>query len=52
MNVASTLDDETVVKAICDVLDIDYDEIKDKLPKPMEDDLNAAKGVLDGAIVE
>ena len=32
LNVASYLDDETLVKKICDVLDVDYEEIKDKLP--------------------
>jgi SPP1 family phage portal protein len=30
--VAAKFDDETIMKKICDVLDIDYDEIKDKLP--------------------
>ena len=30
--VAEKLDNETIVKNICDILDIDYDEIKDKLP--------------------
>ena len=31
LSVANTLDDETVVQAICAILDIDYEEIKDKL---------------------
>jgi len=52
MNVASTLDDETVVKAICDVLDMDYDEIKDKLPKSPEDELAAVKDALNGALID
>lgn len=34
LNVAAVLGDETIVKAICEVLDIDYEEIKDKLPSP------------------
>lgn len=38
LSVANVLDDETVVKAICDWLDIDYEEIKDKLPAKEEDD--------------
>ena len=30
------LGDETVVRQVCDVLDLDYDDIKDKLPTPDE----------------
>ena len=43
---AAKLDDETIIQQICDVLDIDYEEIKDKLPKDetniqgVEDTLN------------
>lgn len=33
LNLASYLDDETLMQNICDILDIDYEEIKDKLPK-------------------
>lgn len=36
LSVANVLDDETVIQTICDVLDIDYEEIKDKLPKDEE----------------
>ncbi len=32
LNVASKLDEETLMQSICDVLEIDYEEIKDKLP--------------------
>ena len=32
MGLASVLDSETVIQLICDELDIDYNEIKDKLP--------------------
>lgn len=44
LNVASTIDNETVVKEICQVLDIDYEKIKDKIPDPDEayNDLNEA----------
>ena len=34
LSLAAHLDDETLKQNICDVLDIDYEEIKDKLPKP------------------
>ncbi len=33
LKVANVLDDETIVQAICDILDIEYEDIKDKLPK-------------------
>lgn len=31
LSVANTLDEETIIKEICSILDIDYEEIKDKL---------------------
>ena len=34
LNLASYLDNETLMQNICDVLDLDYNEIKDKLPEP------------------
>lgn len=46
LSVANVLDDETVVKAICDWLDIDYEEIKDKLPAREEDDTKKAQDLL------
>jgi SPP1 family phage portal protein len=33
LNLATTLDDETIVKLICEELDISYDDIKNKLPE-------------------
>ena len=33
LGLASVLDSETVIQLICDELDIDYNDIKDKLPK-------------------
>ena len=33
---ATKLDNETLMQNICEVLDIDYNEIKDKLPQPEE----------------
>lgn len=46
MSLANTIDDETIIKQICDVLDLDYEEIKGKIPKP-EDDLTGAQTALD-----
>ena len=43
------LDDETVIKAICSILDIDYEKIKDKLPEGEESTL-AVKKMLEGLV--
>lgn len=50
LSLAAQLDNETLMKNICDVLDIDYEEIKDKLPDPDEadKDLSKAQDILDG----
>lgn len=50
LNLASTLDQETIVQNVCDVLDIDYEKIKDKLPDE-EDDIKDARAELDGVEV-
>lgn len=48
LNLATYLDDETLMQNICDILDIDYEEIKDKLPKRDEGvDPYAAQTALD-----
>ena len=45
LDLGSRLDNETMMQNICDVLDIEYNEIKDKLPNPEEElDPYAAKG--------
>lgn len=51
LNVAAVLDDETIVKAICEVLDIDYEEIKDKLPSP-DDGMTQAEVALSAVVPE
>jgi hypothetical protein len=54
LNLAAHLDDETLMQLICDELDIDYEEIKNKLPDP-EEAANAVKdaqGVLNNVVVE
>lgn len=45
------LDDETLIKLICEQLDIDYEDIKDKLPKNEEYSTTSAQLVLDGVNV-
>lgn len=52
LNVATMLDDETIIQNLCSVLDVDYEEIKSKLPKSGEDDLNTAKATLDTITLE
>jgi SPP1 family phage portal protein len=51
LSLATQLDNETLMQLICEQLDIDYDEIKGKLPDPEEAE-NAvmdAQGALDSA---
>ena len=51
---ADRLDNETIIQNICDVLELDYNEIKHKLPDPDEavNNIIAAGGVLGGGVVE
>lgn len=51
LNAAAVLDDETIVKAICEVLDIDYEEIKDKLPSS-DDGMTQAEVALSAVVPE
>lgn len=52
LNIAAQIGDKETLKAICDVMDLDYEEIKDKAPKPEDPaaDLNSAQGLLDGIV--
>lgn len=52
LNLAAYLDNETLMQNICDVLDIDYEKIKDKLPAPADDTTAAAKALLDDVVPE
>ena len=54
LNVAATLDNETVVRNICDVLDIDYEDIKDKIPDPdaAVKGIEGAAGAIDGIVTD
>lgn len=47
LNVAANLDNETLMQLICEQLDIDYNEIKDKLPDPDEGDPYKVQTALD-----
>lgn len=46
LSLADSLDDETQMQKICEVLDIDYSEVRDKLPKSAENHLNNAEVIL------
>lgn len=49
LNAASALDEDTVVKGVCDILDLDYQDVKDKrIPAP-EDGLANAQAAI-GAV--
>ena len=54
LNIAAQIGDEEALKAICDVMDLDYEEIKSKAPKPEDplDDLNGARGTLEGMMTD
>ncbi|MDO5361965.1 MAG: phage portal protein [Eubacteriales bacterium] len=53
LELQNVLDDETIIQAICETLDVDYESIKDKLP---EDDMMNNQQALDmvegGAVIE
>lgn len=53
LNLAARLDNETLMQLICELLDINYNDIKDKLPNPDEADdaINDAQAALDGVNV-
>lgn len=48
LNLAGTIDDETMLQLVCEQLDIDYEDIKDKVPKPEDDPTAAAQAALAG----
>ena len=54
LSLAAQLDNETLMQLICDQLDIDYEDIKDKLPDPDEAYKAAqdAQKVLNGVLTE
>ena len=54
LSLAAQLDNETLMQNICDVLDIDYEEIKDKLPdsNEAENALNGTQDALNGVVVD
>ena len=50
LSLANVLDEETIIQQICDILDIDYEEIKDKLPVQEEENTEQAEQMLNSII--
>lgn len=48
LGLQGVLDDETIIQNICDILDLDYEEIKKNLPEDPEKALESAQDTLDG----
>ena len=50
--IAQQLGDELLMQNLCDVLDIDYEQIKGKLPVPEEQDTLTAQDALNGVVTD
>lgn len=50
LSLANVLDDETVIQTICEILDIDYEEIKTKLPKDEEKETEEVQNLLNAVV--
>lgn len=46
LGLAATLGDELIVQNICEVLDLDYEEIKNKIPDPEEDTIETVNSIV------
>jgi SPP1 family phage portal protein len=51
LSIANVLDDETIIQNICEILDLDYETIKGKLPKN-DDDLTQQEDILENVVPE
>ena len=51
LNIGQQLDSETLMQLICEQLDLDYDDIKDKLPKE-DDDYEVVQDKLNNIVTE
>lgn len=52
LSLQGVLDDKTIIQTICEILDIDYEDIKDKLPEDEEQDNQLAQSTLEGIVPE
>lgn len=48
LNTSAQLGQELTMQLLCEALDLDYDDVKDKLPKPEDDPTAAAQAALGG----
>ena len=52
LGLQGVLDDETIRQNICEILDLDYEEIKNKLPEDDEENNLNAQNTLEGVMVD
>jgi hypothetical protein len=52
LSLQGVIDDDTIIQTICEILDIDYEDIKDKLPKDEGQDVQEAQNDLEQVIPE
>lgn len=53
LNVAANIGDEAALQAICDILEFDFDELKDQVKKMQEEQNTAdARGLLEGVVTD
>lgn len=52
LNTSAQLGQELTLQLLCEALELDYDDIKDKLPTPEDDPTAAAKTALNGIVPE
>ncbi len=52
LNLAAQLGNEVLMEQVCDVLDLDYNEYRDRFPKQEDDPTNSAQSILSGIQTE
>ncbi len=52
LSLANTFNDETILQLLCEQLDIDYEEIKEKIPEQEELGIAEAQTILDGVAID
>ena len=52
LNVAANIGDEAALQSICDILEIDFEEVKDQVKKMQEDDTASAMATLEGVVTD
>lgn len=52
LGLAEKLDNETIIQTICDILDINYEDVKSKLPSQPEDELDQAQQILSAVVTD